>query len=340
MRCGKFELFIGGHMERAADKRRLSIFNFKQENHKENSILAGKILLFLFFSFLFFNHVEPQYESSFNASLIDKTERLKSIEGAKIVLLGNSNLVFGIDSAMIEQELGIPVVNMGLHGGLGNAFHERMAEFNIQKGDIYILCHSSYADDDSIDNAELAWITIENHFELWKLLRWKDFYKMAQALPVYLRKTIDIHSAVSGNGDAGDIYSRSAFNEYGDCGIEREGSIYTELEWISAPSVNSIAVERINSLSGRLKSRGATLLVAGFPIGMGEKTDDKEKFVDFQTDLEEMLECPVISDCTDYMYDYSCFYDYNYLHLNSGGAKLRTRQLISDIEGWLAEDGK
>lgn len=327
-------------MERAVDKRHLFIFNFKKASYKENSIFAGKILLFLFFAFLFFDHVEPQYEGSFNASLIDKVERLKSIEKAKIVLLGNSNLVFGTDSAMIEQKLGIPVVNMGLHGGLGNAFHERMAELNIQEGDIYILCHSNYADNDAIDNAELAWVTIENHYELWKLIRWKDIQKMAKAMPVYLRKTIDMHSAGSGNADVGNIYSRSGFNKYGDCGIEREGSTYTELGWVSAPSVNSTAAKRINSLNERLKSKGATLLIAGYPIGMGEKTDDKEEFIDFQKELEEMLECPVISDYTDYMYEYSYFYDFNYLHLNSEGVTLRTRQLISDIERWLENNGK
>ena len=28
----------------------------------------------------------------------------------------------------IEKEVGMPVVNMGLHGNLGNAFHEQMAK--------------------------------------------------------------------------------------------------------------------------------------------------------------------------------------------------------------------
>ena len=136
------------------------------------------------------------------------------------------------------------------------------------------------------------------------------------------------------------LFRSSAFNKYGDCGIEREGSTYTELGGVSAPTVNSIAARRINCLNKRLKSQGATLLIAGYPIGMGEKTDNKEKFITFQAELEENLECPVISDYVDYMYDYSYFYDYNYLHLNSEGAVLRTRQLISDLERWLADNEK
>ena len=76
------------------------------------------------------------------------------------------------------------------------------------------------------------------------------------------------------------------------------------------------------------------MLVAGYPIGSGELTADRQEFVKFQLQLAEALDCPVISDFEDYMYDYSYFYDYNYLHLNSEGAQLRTRQLIKDIRNW------
>ena len=80
------------------------------------------LLLFYIFNML------PQYENGYCASLIDKVNRLKSINEPKIVLLGNSNLAFGIDSKMLEESMNMPVVNMGLHGGDGNAFHEEMAK--------------------------------------------------------------------------------------------------------------------------------------------------------------------------------------------------------------------
>ena len=53
---------------------------------------------------------------------IDKHQRLSSIQESKVVLVGGSNLPFGIKSPLIEEALGMPVVNMGLHAGLGMNF--------------------------------------------------------------------------------------------------------------------------------------------------------------------------------------------------------------------------
>lgn len=101
------------------------------------------------------------------------------------------------------------------------------------------------------------------------------------------------------------------------------------------PAINDVTAGRINELNQWLKERGATLLVAAYPIGNGELTAPKEEFEAFQKKLEEALDCPVISQYTDYMYDYDYFYDTDY-HLTDEGVKLRTEQLIEDIKGWQA----
>ena len=121
--------------------------------------MLGIVILFCF------RIVMPQYLNNYQAALIDKNERLCSIDGAKIVLVGNSNLVFGIDSAAIEEALGMPVVNMGMHGNLGNPFIEQAALKNVHEGDIVILSYSNFDDGDVIRNPQLAWITIENHWD-------------------------------------------------------------------------------------------------------------------------------------------------------------------------------
>lgn len=320
-------------MGKAMDKKRLFIFSFNIKIY-QNIVFTGKLMLFSLLVFLWFQYTHPQYTGTYNASLIDKTERLMAAGGPGIVLIGNSNLVFGIDSELLEEKTGVPVVNMGLHGGLGNVFHEQMAKLNVRKGDIYIICHSDYNDEDNIADAQLAWLTIENHYQLWKLIRISDIKKMAQAFPVYLKKSLALYALGTGNQDSGGVYARSAFNSYGDCKLERKGSIFTSMEKVDAPGLNHNTIRRLNGLNQYLTRRGAVMLVAGYPIGSGELTADRQEFVKFQRRLAEALDCPVISDFEDYMYDYSYFYDYNYLHLNSEGAQLRTRQLIKDIRNW------
>ncbi|HPG73671.1 MAG TPA: hypothetical protein PLM49_05215, partial [Bacteroidales bacterium] len=56
------------------------------------------------------------------AAIIDKHKRIDSIKSPKIIFAGGSNLPFGIDSKMIQDSLHTPVVNLGLHAGLGLDF--------------------------------------------------------------------------------------------------------------------------------------------------------------------------------------------------------------------------
>lgn len=164
---------------------------------------------------LFFKFIAPQYTDNYQASLIDKVNRLTNINEPKIILIGNSNVAFGIDSEMMEEALNMPVVNLGLHSDLGNGFHEQIAKLNINKGDIIIFCHTGYNAKDTIPDPSLAWITIENHKELWKILRPKDYPKMLRALPNYMIECTFRWLNPSSLKQTG-CYSRSAFNEYGD----------------------------------------------------------------------------------------------------------------------------
>lgn len=117
-----------------------------------------------------------------------KMQGMDCSQGPKIVLIGNSNLAFGINSEEIEQEIGMPVVNMGLHASLGNAFLENMAKLNVCEGDIYVICHHTYDMDGDYVDRTLMWITIEDHFELWKMLRAEDIWPMLKTYPIYLKR--------------------------------------------------------------------------------------------------------------------------------------------------------
>lgn len=317
------------------DKHSLSISSFK-----DNVIFFCKaVFLFGLVLFFCFGVVMPQYSNGHNASLIDKVERLESIDGPKIVLIGNSNLTFGVDSERLEKTFHMPVVNMGLHGGLGNVFHENMAKLNVCEGDIYVICHSSFSDDGTISDKPLTWSTIENHYELWKILRFQDLYPMVKEYPVYLKKCLELYVNRTGNSISGGVYSRDAFNIYGDVALERDSSKYTFEDLVNPPPINDITINRINELDKWMTERGAVLLVAGYPIGKGALTAPEEEFVKRQQELSECLTCSVISDYRDYMFEYSLFYNTD-LHLTSQGAVLRTQQLIEDLKKWMYKNSE
>lgn len=302
---------------------------------KKKLIFFAKCLLMLCLVVLFcFGIVMPQYLNNYQASLIDKNERLCSIEGPKIVLVGNSNLVFGIDSQMIEEAFGLPVVNMGMHGGLGNPFNEQAALQNVCEGDIVILSYSNFDDGDVIKNQQLAWITIENHFELWSYIRPKDWKDMIRAYPSYLKDCLDLWSQGIGNKDSGDEYSRLQFNEYGDNIYDRPGLVPdTDFSEVHIPAIGDETIERINELNAELEQQGATLLVTAYPTPVCEYTPPREEYETFSDQIDMLLDCPLISRYEDYLMDQGLFYN-TYLHLNNQGAKERTALLIEDLQNY------
>lgn len=317
------------------NRHSLSISSFK-----ENLIFFSKAMfLFAVIVLWCFNAVMPQYSGGYDASLIDKVERLNSINTSKIVLLGNSNLTFGMDSERLEKAFNMPVVNMGLHGSLGNSFHEEMAKLNVCEGDIYIICHSNFMDGENIPDRVLTWLTVENHYELWRILKLEDIYPMIKAYPTYLKKCLKLFVAGEGNNLPGGCYSRDAFNQYGDIYLERAESRFLFEEPVNPPKIDDKTIKRINNLNEWLVNRGATLLIAGYPIGAGTLTAPEEEFLNIQNELSEQLLCPVISDYRDYMFDYSLFYE-PVLHMTTQGAILRTEQLIEDLKAWKNSEEK
>ena len=264
-----------------------------------------------------FTVVGNQYSHFYTASLMDKVDRLCSITEPKIILVGNSNVSFGMDSALLEDAMGMPVVNLGLQGGLGNAFHEEIAKLNIQPGDIVVVSHIDYADDDKLNDPELAWITVAYpNYAFNCFVRWQRGWN---TIP------------------AGTLYIREGVNTYGDF-VMRTGQETSTYQFrageLTVPQVGDACMTRMNKLNKYICDKGARMVVSYSPIADGEFTPDREAYHAFAAELESRLDCPVISDIDDYFFPYNCFFDTKY-HLNEVGARLRTEQLIRDLQNWL-----
>ena len=92
---------------------------------------------------------------------------------------------------------------------------------------------------------------------------------------------------------------------------------------------------RLNQYNRLIQSKGASLVIAGYPIAYGEYANfTQEDFNVFQENLQAAVDCDVISRYSDYFYPYTYFYD-TILHLTAEGADVRTAQLISDLKKWM-----
>lgn len=302
--------------------------------------ILSKLCLLVIFSYLFMFTIGlcfgNQFSYSYNASIIDKVSRLKQINEPKIILIGNSNVAFGFDSEMIEKETGMYVVNMGLDAGLGNAVSENMCKFNINDGDIVVLCHTDYSNDGVLDYVTAAWNTIEYNFDLYRIINLNDIYGMIKSYPKYFAMCIS-NVLFKNNSDIGISYKRDSFNKYGDISIRENKNVSLEkynTYSFSIPTLDDMNINRINKLNEYVNSLGASLVIAGYPIMDGPNNFDKNDIMCFEKELKDNLKCDVISNFNDYYIDYDKFYDTTY-HLTKEGAEIRTRLFIEDINKWL-----
>lgn len=90
----------------------------------------------------------------------------------------------------------------------------------------------------------------------------------------------------------------------------------------NCPKINNICTDRLNKLNKYIEANGAYMVVAGYPVIVKEKPSEEfcQALDAFQTQPENQLDCPVISDYTDYCYDESYFFDTIY-HLNDRGVE-------------------
>lgn len=301
-----------------------------------NIIKFSLLLLTVFFfllCFVFFI-AAPQYQTLYSAAIVDKIERLESIQEPKIILVGNSNLAFGINSKMIEDALGMPVVNLGGHGGLGNQFHYNLAKRNMGEGDIVVVVPTEL-DDGGINDTELAWVTIENHEGFWEFVPQEDWFEMLKALPQYCVRTIVYYITGMENENAYMWYARSAFNEYGDISYPREtGQMDASRFTGQLPTTTDIGIEQLNSFATYCEEQNAKCLVAWYPIMFSEYTASGTDFERYQQELREKVQCDYISDYKDYLLEPEFFLDTQY-HLTDEGTTIRTKQLIKDLQNWM-----
>ena len=100
--------------------------------------LAAGLLIFM--SSVRFQLGVPTTSSAWIKEIIDsKVNAASVIAQPKLVLLGGSSTLFGIKASVIESELGVPVINGGLHAGLGMACILREGKKMLRHGDTVLL---------------------------------------------------------------------------------------------------------------------------------------------------------------------------------------------------------
>jgi len=274
----------------------------------------------------------PEY--SYNLSFIDKQRILANAKSPKIVLAGGSNLAFGIDSEAIQHKFNRPVVNMGLHAGLGlGRILYNISPF-LNSGDILLIA-PEYSHFTSTWNGDRAAYEIIFDAGQYGLL-WSFYFRLpTDNFFSYLSAKYERYKSFNSNKNKIDInplsYSRDGFNEYGDYvkHLKVENQPFNTAGNLGI--INQTYLNHFFQMVDDFSRRGITVVLS-YPCFEEQSFHNSVELIQkLNTLFMEKENLLVISTPESYCYPVNYFYDTTY-HLNRDGHSMRTRQLIQDLQ--------
>lgn len=294
-------------------------------------LLSGVLLIALLF---IPNNKIP--DNSLFASY-DKHQRLSSITEPKIILVGGSNLPFGVKSKMLEDSLGMPVVNMGLHAGLGMNFILSEVEKDIHQGDVVVVSleYHHYLSS-SMYNGEdvLAALLFDVNRDCMKYVSAKQWIALIPNLCLYSTKKLISFSSKPVN-DFEDKFTRESFNEYGD-EVAHYGMVSTirsKDEPALKSKVQKKSLRRLIQFKKSVEAKGAKFCLEPCPYPQQQFKADEKSIRAVADELRE-TGIPFPVDPELYAYPDSLMFN-SYFHLGEYGADMRTESLISILKNSL-----
>lgn len=260
------------------------------------------------------------------AALIDKHARLDSLPSPKIIIVGGSNVFYGINSERISNELHTNVVNMGLFAGFGVSYMLNELEGKVHANDIVLLSIEYFLTSKCEAEEEIL-----------------KYYPPATAYfhvkqPFYTKYINDLKINIESLQNriltpikkSGTIYahSRSTVNKYGDAvgylmykkpGYDHCGRLeYERYEEIPT----------FNRFKQKMDSVGAKVYLVFPPFPQSDFDRNKDIFDRYYTDLKRTLKIPIFCTPEEMVFDDTLFFDTVY-HLDKDGRELRTTKLIN-----------
>ena len=310
-------------------------------------LITIAVIAFFFFFFpiiliCFAFGLPAQYDMSFYGGMKIKTDRLNSVQDKKIVIIGGSSVAFGVRSDLMEQELGIEVVNFGLYANLGTKYMLDVAKDSINEGDIVIVAPEQNSQSlSTYFNGEAVWYSADGNFGLLNKVPWSDKGELFNSFLKFVSGKFGYWK--DGKKPCPDgVYNVNSFNEYGDISYDRKYNVMSGGYDAGTPIlfrndvISKDFISYLNDYDKDLTEKGANVYFAFSPMNRLAVSDGEETILSYTKMLEENLECDILGNPETRIMDHEWFYDSNF-HLNDSGSLVYTRQLVQDIKSLLGD---
>jgi len=283
--------------------------------------------------------IKPDPKHYYRGSML-KLDLLKNTPSPRIIITGGSNVAFGIDSELIEENFHLPVINHGLVVGLGVTPIKELRDY-IKPGDIIIISLEYYNFSDSasfygfpeyiadwiefspdrikyLDHPLSETPNMVNIILQRKLNRQLNFYLYGQSLE-----------------EMRGLYTGDQFNSYGD--FIGHLNIDPESQSAIGPSAYPLtnldeAYTFLVDFNHYALAHGARVFYESQPNRQTncEATGD-EKLVNFYKILHRKTSIRILTSLDQLCIPDEYFFDTPY-HLNAAGREIRTQRLIENLK--------
>ncbi|MGK7957402.1 MAG: hypothetical protein AB4063_19440 [Crocosphaera sp.] len=274
----------------------------------------------------------PRSSTSLLFAKIEKNALLKESHSPRLIMVGGSNLSFGIKSEMIKDALNFNPINTGIHAAIGLKYMMDDILDDIQPGDIIIIApeYQQFYGNTAYGHNELLRIIIDIDRESWKNLSMKQWRQILPYFPQFSLSKLKPSEYFFQPSKEINVYERRAFNQYGDVDIHwsHPGNKVNPLNQLPNDFNESLILEMV-AFREQVTQKGAELYVT-FP-GYQEASfeNSREEIANIESKLIEN-DFILLGSAERYKIPNDMMYDTPY-HLNKEGVELRTQKLIEDL---------
>ena len=292
---------------------------------------------------------KPVPDAIFSSSIIDKKEEvlIENKTSKKIVIIGGSNVAFGIDSIKIENEFGIKAINFGCMAGIGPEILLSKINQHITSGDIVLFCweYGLYRFKRTSTNFTYLNLIFGPYSDFRLNYSLIDRTRLSLTYPTsHLRDSIVVAYNSFVNTD---IYKCPwFFDEYGNVRSNQE-QIIQKQELINSPlsplmkelTITDVVAESLTNFVHSSGDKNIQILSTWpntFKHPKYFNNGNVEKNFSTINRFWQDLNVPMISTPKDSMFSAEFFHDTGY-HLNTEGVRIRTEKLIENLKLYLNE---
>jgi len=278
------------------------------------------------------------YGKEYMAATIDKHRLLEQQPSPRILLIGGSNVAFGLDSAEINRRLAYNPVNMGLIVGLGVDFMLAEVEPWLRPNDVVVISleYEFFVNGYYYGFEDALFLAIEERPENRKSLSFGNEQVLLNGgfngMGRILRASV---SYLTGWDDPLEnlnvVYKRNSFNQYGDMVAHRNlPPKKFELPLLDARGKYTTilrVINRLNLFSKVCRQKGVKVFYL-FPAVPRQYFEQNKDLIDeVAMDITQDLQIQTLNTPEEMSLPVEDFFDSQY-HVNSSGIKKRTDQLI------------